>query len=136
MLTSPWAFNDFCMSQCGKLFCDKETVPFFKKADRTPPFSEWNSAWDVIHAAPEFTNYHRPSEKLRSNGKPVQLHFYFPDLEFVEKQLRKKLHERRNATVECKYGPSPDKPTILLVIAQRGVANSSDSLPSLLASDD
>ena len=108
----------FDMKEYIQLFCDKETVPFFKQADRTPPFSEWKSAHDLLAAAPEFTDYHRPPDKLYSNGKRVKLHFYFPDLEFVEKQLRKKLHERRNATIECKYGPSPDKATILLLKAQ------------------
>lgn len=108
----------FDMQEYIQLFCDKETMPFFKKADRTPPFSEWKSANDLLAAAPEFTDYHRPPDKLKSNGKRVQLHFYFGNLQVLEKALRKKLHECKNATVECKYGPSPDKPTILLVIAQ------------------
>ena len=46
------------------------------------------------------------------------MHFYHPNLQWLEKNLRRELHESRNATVQCKYGPSPDKPTILLVIAQ------------------
>ena len=71
----------------------------------------------MIKAAPEFTDYHRTPDKLKSHGKRVKLHFYHTNLEFLEKKLRTELHECRDAVVECKYGPLPDTPTILLVFA-------------------
>ena len=56
--------EEFDMQEYIQQFCDKETVAFFKKADRTPPLSEWQCAWDLINAAPEFTDYHRTPGKL------------------------------------------------------------------------
>ena len=53
------------MQEYIQLFCDKETMPFFKKTDRTPPFSEWKCANELLVAAPEFTAYHRPADKLK-----------------------------------------------------------------------
>ena len=68
------------------LFCDKETMPFFKKADHTPPFSEWNDANDLLEAAPDFKKYQRPLKELKSHGrrKGVQMHFCHRNLESFE----------------------------------------------------
>ena len=74
------------MQQYIQNFSDKESVTFFKKANHTPPFSEWICAWDLIKAAPEFTDYHRTPDKLKSHGKRVKLHFYHTNLEFLEKK--------------------------------------------------
>ena len=40
---------------------------------------------------------------------------FLANLTLIEPQLRKKL---KQGQVECKYGPSPDKPTVLLVTAE------------------
>ena len=44
----------------------------------------------------------------------VKVYFWHADKCSVERQLREKLAQRQ---VECKYGSSPDKPTVLLVTA-------------------
>ena len=51
---------------------------------------------------------------MRSHGKRVEAYFWHTNLLWVEQRLREKL---KPGQVECMYGPSPDKPTVLLVNA-------------------
>ena len=83
--------EEFDMQEYIQQFCDKETVAFFKKADRIPPLSEWQCAWDLINAAPELTDYHSTPDKLKSNSKRVQLHFYHTNLQALEKSYERNL---------------------------------------------
>ena len=45
--------DDFDMADLIDQFCDKETMGFFRQADRTPPFEEWQHASELLHAAPD-----------------------------------------------------------------------------------
>ena len=87
---------------------------FFRKADATPPFSEWQHAQVLLDAAPEFEDFKKPPKELKTHGKRVKSYFWHANLTLIEPLLRKKL---KPGQVECKYGPSPDKPTVLLVNA-------------------
>ena len=107
------------MQEYINLFCDKETMPFFKKSDHTPPFSEWNDANDLLEAAPDFKKYERPPNKLKSHGKRVQMHFCHRNLESFEKYLRDAVRNCQNVSVGTKYGSSPDKPTKLCIRADK-----------------
>ena len=89
---------------------------FFRKADATPPFSEWQHAQVLLDAAPEFEDFKKPPKELHYHGKRVKSYFWHANLTLIEALLRKKL---KPGQVECKYGPSPDKPTVLLITAAK-----------------
>ena len=84
------------------------------KADATPPFAEWRHASELLDAAPDFEDFHEPPENLWSHGTKPKLYFWHANLLILEPHLRKKL---KPGQVTCKYGPSPDKPTVLVVNA-------------------
>ena len=48
--------EEFDMQGYIQQSCDQETVAFFKVITRHL-LSEWQCAWDLLHAAPEFTDY-------------------------------------------------------------------------------
>ena len=106
------------MTKCkNTLTCSatKKLCHSLKKADHTPPFSEWNDANDLLEAAPGFKKYQRPLKELKSHGrrKCVQMHFCHRNLESFEKYLRDAVRKCPNVTVRTFYGSSPDKPTQL-----------------------
>ena len=107
--------EDVDMEEHFAQFRDKETMAFFRKADATPPFSEWQHAQVLLDAAPEFDSFQKPPKELRAHGRRVKLYFWDANLSLLEPWLRKKLQPGQ---VECKYGPSPDKPTCLIVNAK------------------
>ena len=88
--------------------------PSFGKQTRPHPFSEWQHASELLDAAPDFEIYHEPPENLWSGGKRKKLYFWHANLLMLEPHLRKM---SKPGQVESKYGPSPDKPTVLLVNA-------------------
>ena len=94
--------------------CDKETAKFFQRSNMAPPFAEWKHASKLLDAAPDFGIFHEPPKKLWSHGKRKKLYFWHANLRILEPHLRKRLEPGQ---VECKYGPSPDKPTTLLAHA-------------------
>ena len=106
--------DDFDMAELIDQFCDKETMCFFRKADATPPFAEWRHASELLDAAPDFEQFHEPPENRWSHGTKPKLYFWHADLLILEPHLRNKL---KPGQVTCKYGPSPDKPTVLVVNA-------------------
>ena len=98
------------MADFVEQFCVKEPMGFFRRADKTPPVAEWQHASELFDAAPDCEFSMSPRE-LWPGGKRKKLYFRHANLLMLEPHLRKKL---KPGQVECKYGPSPEKPTTLL----------------------
>ena len=82
--------DKFDMKKFCEQFCDKETMGFFRKADATPPFSEWQHAQVLLDAAPEFEDFKKPPKELHFHGKRVKSYFWHANLPLLEPLLRKK----------------------------------------------
>ena len=69
--------DDDTLKDLVEQYCDKETMAFFRKPDKTPPFAEWQHASELIHAAPDFEDFKRTPEELRSHGDGKRVKAYF-----------------------------------------------------------